>query len=77
VVEIDLAGAVDYVAERKRLEKDLGLVVKELALVTGKLDNHQFVARAPGEVVEQMRTRQARAEDEINRLRSQLAGLPA
>jgi valyl-tRNA synthetase len=77
VVEIDLAGAVDYVAERKRLEKDLGLVVKELAQVTSKLDNDQFKSRAPGAVVEEMRARQARAEIEINRLRSQLDGLPS
>jgi len=77
VVEIDLAGAVDYVAERKRLEKDLGLVVKELAQVSAKLDNDQFKSRAPGAVVEEMRARQARAEIEINRLRSQLDGLPS
>jgi valyl-tRNA synthetase len=77
VVEIDLAGAVDFVAERRRLEKDLTVVRKELEQVTAKLDNAQFVARAPGEVVEQMRARQERASVDITRLLAQLEELPS
>jgi valyl-tRNA synthetase len=77
VVEIDLAGAIDFVAERRRLEKDLTVVRKELEQVTAKLDNGQFVARAPGEVVEQMRVRQDRARADISRLLAQLEGLPS
>jgi valyl-tRNA synthetase len=77
VVEIDLAGAVDYAAERRRLEKDLTVVRKELEQVTAKLDNDQFVARAPGEVVEQMRVRQDRAKGDISRLLAQLEELPS
>jgi valyl-tRNA synthetase len=77
LVEIDLAGAVDYAAERRRLEKDLTVVRKELEQVTAKLDNDQFVARAPGEVVEQMRVRQDRAKGDISRLLAQLEELPS
>jgi valyl-tRNA synthetase len=77
VVEIDLAGVIDFVAERRRLEKDLTVVRKELEQVTAKLDNGQFVARAPGEVVEQMRVRQDRARADISRLLAQLEGLPS
>ena len=77
VVEIDLAGAVDFVAERRRLDKDLTVARKELDQVTAKLDNAQFVARAPGEVVEQMRVRQERAKADITQLLAQLEDLPS
>jgi valyl-tRNA synthetase len=77
VVEIDLVGAVDFVAERRRLEKDLTLARKELEQVTAKLNSDQFVARAPDEVVEQMRVRQDRARADISRLLGQLEELPS
>lgn len=75
-LELDLSGAVDFAAERRRLEKDLNVVLRELAQVQAKLSNEQFIARAPGEVVEQMRTRETKARAEIDRLNAQLASLP-
>jgi valyl-tRNA synthetase len=63
-------------AERGRLQKNLGVTEKELAQVTTKLDNADFVAKAPDAVVDKMRRRQAEATAEIGRLREQLAALP-
>lgn len=75
-VELDLSGAVDVEAERKRLSKDLATERKALEQATRKLDNEQFLAKAPESEVEKVRNRRTAAETEIARLEAQLAGLP-
>ncbi|MFE9423363.1 valine--tRNA ligase [Kitasatospora sp. NPDC006697] len=75
-VALDLSGAIDVAAERKRLAKDLAVAEKELAQTTGKLGNEGFLAKAPDEVVAKIRTRQAAAEADIARIGAQLAALP-
>ena len=75
-VELDLSGAVDVEAERKRLGKDLANERKTLEQATRKLDNEQFLAKAPESEVEKVRSRRTAAEAEIARLEAQLAGLP-
>ena len=74
-VEIDLAGAVDVAAERKRLEKDLAAARKEAAQVSAKLGNEGFMAKAPQDVVVKARERLAIAEADIARLETRLASL--
>ncbi|HEY5853040.1 MAG TPA: valine--tRNA ligase [Aldersonia sp.] len=74
-VEIDTSGAVDLDAERRRLEKDLAAAEKELAGTAGKLSNDAFLAKAPAEVVDKIRTRQQLARDEVERLGARLATL--
>ncbi len=76
-VELDLSGAVDVAAERRRLDKDLAAARKELEQTTAKLGNEQFLAKAPEPVVDRIRGRRAAAEGEIARLEGQLAALPA
>jgi valyl-tRNA synthetase len=76
-VELDLSGAIDVGAERKRLTKDLEAARKELGQAEAKLGNEQFLAKAPEAVVEKIRTRRSGAEADIARLESQLAALPA
>ncbi|GAA4594023.1 valine--tRNA ligase [Planotetraspora phitsanulokensis] len=76
-VEIDTAGTIDVAAERKRLEKDLAAARKEHAQVTGKLNNEQFMAKAPDDVVAKVRGRATQAEEDISRLEAHLAALPA
>jgi valyl-tRNA synthetase len=75
--ELDLSGAIDVEAERKRLEKDLAAARKEQAQVSAKLGNEAFLAKAPDAVVGKIRDRLAAAEDEIARIAAQLAALPA
>jgi valyl-tRNA synthetase len=58
-VIVHLSGAVDFRAELARLEKELGKTTKELAGLEAKLDNAQFLARAPAAIVEQERGRAA------------------
>ncbi|MDQ1657315.1 MAG: valyl-tRNA synthetase, partial [Cryptosporangiaceae bacterium] len=75
-VELDLSGAIDVGAERKRLEKDLAAAEKERAQVTAKLGNSAFLAKAPEPVVAKIRGRLAAAEADIARVQAQLAALP-
>ncbi|MFE7120632.1 valine--tRNA ligase [Streptomyces sp. NPDC057654] len=75
-VALDLSGTIDVEAERKRLTKDLAAAEKEKAQATGKLGNEAFLAKAPDQVVDKIRTRLAKADEDIERIAAQLAGLP-
>jgi valyl-tRNA synthetase len=58
-VYVDLAGVVDLVAERQRLDKEMARIEETIAFVTQKLARSDFVERAPAEIVERERTRLA------------------
>jgi len=75
VVELDTSGTIDVAAERRRLEKDLAAVHKELAVTTAKLDNADFLAKAPADVVDKIRDRQRVAREEVDRITSRLASM--
>jgi valyl-tRNA synthetase len=75
-VALDLSGVIDVAAERKRLAKDLAAAEKEQAQATAKLGNEAFLAKAPDHVVDKIRTRLAKAEEDIVRIRTQLERLP-
>ncbi len=75
-VQLDLSGAVDVAAERKRLEKDLAAAQKELKQTEGKLGNQAFMDKAPAEVVDKIRTRRDIAVADIERIDARLASLP-
>ncbi|MCX6486526.1 MAG: valine--tRNA ligase [Mycobacterium sp.] len=74
-VELDTSGSVDFDAERRRLEKDLAAAQKELAATTAKLDNQAFLAKAPVDVVDKIRSRQQIAREETARIGARLASL--
>ncbi|MFC5909309.1 valine--tRNA ligase [Streptacidiphilus monticola] len=75
-VALDLSGAIDVAAERKRLSKDLAAAEKELAQAEAKLGNEAFVAKAAPQAVEKIRGRLATAQADIARLTAQLEALP-
>jgi valyl-tRNA synthetase len=75
LVELDTSGTVDVGAERRRLEKDLAAAEKELAGTTGKLGNEAFLAKAPADVVDKIRSRQQLAQEEVDRITARLASL--
>ena len=75
-VDFDLTGAVDLVTERARLTKDLAQAQKDQQTAKIKLENEGFMAKAPIEVVQEIRERLAQTTEEIERLTSQLASLP-
>ena len=67
-VVLPLAGIIDLGAERARLEKDHGRALAEAEKVRRKLDNAEFVRKAPAEVVEENRERLAAHLAEAGRL---------
>jgi valyl-tRNA synthetase len=75
-IDIDTSDAIDIGAERRRLDKDLAAARKELAQAATKLDNEQFLAKAPEAVIARIRDRRVAAEADIARLEGQLAALP-
>jgi valyl-tRNA synthetase len=75
-VALDLSGTIDVAAERKRLTKDLAAAEKEKSQTQAKLGNEAFMAKAPENVVEKIRTRLAKAEADIVRLENQISALP-
>ena len=77
VIEFDLSGAIDVVAERARLTKDLATAEKDLQTAKVKLENEGFMAKAPMEVVQEIRARQAATLADIERINSALTSLPA
>jgi valyl-tRNA synthetase len=56
-LRVSLAGAVDVGAELARISKEISKVDADLAGIEKKLENPNFVAKAPPEVVEKDRAR--------------------
>jgi valyl-tRNA synthetase len=75
-VEFDLTGAIDVVAERARLTKDLATAEKDRATAKVKLENEGFMAKAPIEVVQEIRERLTQTSADIESITAQLAALP-
>jgi valyl-tRNA synthetase len=75
--EFDLTGSIDVAAERARLTKDLATAEKDRATATAKLGNEGFMAKAPENVVAEIRERLTKCDQDIERIKAQLASLPA
>ena len=75
--EFDLTGTIDVAAERARLTKDLATAKKDLETANVKLNNQGFMAKAPAEVVVDIKERLAKTSADIERITSQLNSLPA
>jgi valyl-tRNA synthetase len=54
-VYVFLAGVIDIAAEESRLRKELARIGKDLAFVSGKLENPEFLSKAAEAVVEKER----------------------
>ena len=76
-IVFDLTGAVDVDAERARLTKDLATAEKDRQTAKVKLDNEGFMAKAPMEVVQEIRARLTETTADIERITAALASLPA
>ena len=76
LIEFDLTGAIDVAAERARLSKDLQAAQKDRDTARIKLDNEGFMAKAPMEVVTEIRARLAQRSADIERITVLLEKLP-
>jgi valyl-tRNA synthetase len=68
---------IDLEQERERLRSEIEEKEGFLESVEKKLNNRQFVNKAPDEVVERERQKKKDATDELERLRDNLADLEA
>jgi valyl-tRNA synthetase len=62
VAALPLEGVVDLAAEQVRLKKELQKLEGDIAKIDAKLENADFLKRAPEEVVEEQRERRGEAE---------------
>jgi valyl-tRNA synthetase len=74
---VPLAGLIDVAAERERLTRQLERVTGDLAKAERKLQNEQFLANAPDDVVAKERTRAAELTERGTQLERQLERLAA
>ena len=69
---VPLAGLIDVVAERARLEKEIAKLESGLKAVAGKLGNENFVDKAPAAVVEKERAKQQQMASGLTVLQQKL-----
>ena len=72
-VVLPWAGMVDLVAERQRLEREIGAGEKETARLEERLKDGAFLSKAPAEVVDKERGKLQACKDKFKRLRQELA----
>ncbi|NIZ10112.1 valine--tRNA ligase [Pseudooceanicola sp. HF7] len=70
---LPLADVIDVAEEKARLEKSLEKLAKEIGSMAGRLNNPNFVASAPEEVVVETRENIAARQDEQAKLQAALA----
>ncbi|MGH2534069.1 MAG: valine--tRNA ligase [Thermomicrobiales bacterium] len=75
VASLPLAGMIDLVAERERLQREIEAAVLEQGRASMQMANESFVRRAPAHVVETQRKRLAVADEQVAILRRRLAEL--
>ena len=74
---MSLEGHVDVEAERRRLSEQLTKTEQELEASGKRLDNVNFVSRAPAEVVEQARTRKRELQEKRDKLEKLIDAMAA
>jgi valyl-tRNA synthetase len=71
-IYVYLKGIIDFVKETGRLEKELAKVTKELNGLSRKLNNEEFLAKAPTAVVEKVKTQHAGLQEKQGKLQMTL-----
>jgi valyl-tRNA synthetase len=67
---IDLRGIIDISQEMVRLEKEIGRLTQELAGIHKKLDNADFLHKAPGEVVTKVKQKHVQLMEKQQKLQA-------
>jgi valyl-tRNA synthetase len=69
-IALPLAGVIDVEAESERLAREIDKSRADIDRIRAKLDNENFISRAPAEVVEEQRRRKSEAEEVLKRLQA-------
>ncbi len=70
---VPLAGIVDFQAEQARLQKQADEISQYLEVLNRKLENQDFVSRAPAAVVDKERLRVTEYGEKLSRIQAQMA----
>jgi valyl-tRNA synthetase len=76
-IHVRLEGIIDFAKEIERLQKELGKIDKELTSVAKKLNNQDFLAKAPAEVVDKVKSQQQELMDRQQKLQANLEKIKA
>ncbi|WP_417684270.1 valine--tRNA ligase [Pseudidiomarina gelatinasegens] len=76
-IHIPMAGLIDTAAELARLDKAIEKAQKEVDLFSRKLSNENFVSKAPAEVIDKERAKQAEAIETLQQLQQQRSKIAA
>ncbi len=74
---LPLAGVIDIVAEKARLQKNLDKLSKEIGGISGRLNNEKFMAKAPENVVAENRKNLEIAEQKSDKIKEGISRLEA
>jgi valyl-tRNA synthetase len=72
---INLMGSLDFEAERSRMQKELTRTRGEIDKIDQKMSNHDFMSKAPEQVISGIRERHAELVEKYAKLESNLARL--
>lgn len=64
---VNLKGVLDFDKEVERLEKSIAKLAKEVDSISKKLDNESFMAKAPDDVVEKVRSQYQESKDKMDK----------
>ncbi len=71
-VFVSLEGIIDFAKEKSRLEKEIAKLTEELAFVSKKLGNEDFLNKAPQQVVAKSKDKYERLTEKHQKLQSNL-----
>jgi valyl-tRNA synthetase len=77
VVFVSLEGILDFTKEAERLEKEIHKLTGELASVSRKLNNTDFLKKAPAEVVQKVKEKNGDLVEKQQKLMSNLERIKA
>ncbi|MGK0442707.1 MAG: valyl-tRNA synthetase [Pseudohongiellaceae bacterium] len=72
---VPMAGLIDKEAEMARLNKEIEKLSKDLARISGKLNNPKFVDKAPADVVAKEQEKLSAQQNALNKMEEQLESI--
>lgn len=67
ILALDFGNTVDFVAQRDRLEKEYQKVKQDLESVMTRLNNKEFLERAPAEIVDELMSRKESLTEDLKK----------
>lgn len=74
-IYLPLKGLIDIEKETGRLNKELAVLDKEIARIVSKLSNEGFIAKAPADVIDKERAKEAEYREKQNAIKERLVYL--